>query len=256
LRTTIFKGTPNPSFQFSDIVPGTYTLVAQTQDMRTALSLDVRNTDVLGTRILIGPGFKIPVRVRIDGGPAGDNPALENIYLKLRPDIPIPGLEAELYSPFANGRFTLEALQGKYWIEITRTEDYYVKAITLGGIDVLNQGLNVPATADTLEVVLDTHFGEILGSASTPNATVVLVPDAPRRNQRPLYKAMKSANGPFRFEKVPPGDYKLFAWSETTIDNGGPWLDLDYLRAYEDRATPIRVQSDMRTILDRPIPSF
>jgi len=82
------------------------------------------------------------------------------------------------------------------------------------------------------------------------------VPDAARRNQRPLYRSTKATNGAFRFQKVPPGDYKLFAWSEATIDNGGPWLDFEYLRKYEDRATPVRIQPEARTILDRPIPVF
>jgi hypothetical protein len=82
------------------------------------------------------------------------------------------------------------------------------------------------------------------------------VPDASRRNQRPLYKSTKASNGVFHFKQVPPGDYKLFAWSEDTIDNGGPWLDPEYLRKYEDRATPVRIQGDMKTIVDRPIPAF
>ena len=94
------------------------------------------------------------------------------------------------------------------------------------------------------------------GSAAAPNVTVVLVPDAVRRNQRPLYKSVKSGNGVFHFQKVPPGEYKLFVWSEDMIDNGGPWLDPEYLKKYEDRATPVRIQPDMKTILDRPVPVF
>ena len=247
--------TPNPTFEFSDIVPGTYELVAFNVYGRAAVPLDVRNADLLGTRIVLGANFKIPTRVRIEGHPQGNDPALETLYFSVRPDVPVPGLEAETYSPFGDGRFIVEALRRDYWIDLTRTEDYYIKSITLEGVDVLNRGLHVTSSVEgPMEIVVDSHFGAVQGSAAAPNVTVVLVPDAARRNQRPLYKSMKAGNGVFHFEKVPPGDYKLFAWSEDTIDNGGPWLDPEYLRKFEDRATSVRVQGDMKTILDRAIP--
>jgi len=253
----IQNNNPNPGFQFSDIVPGPYTLVAHTPYLRAVLALDVRNADMLGTRIILGPGYQIPSRVRIEGHPPGNDPALENIYFSVRPDVPVPGLDPEVYSAFADGHFTLDVFKGDYWIDITRTEAYYVKSITLGGFDVLNQGLRPTNSVEgSLEIILDTHFGEVQGSASAPNVTVVLVPDVVRRNQRPLYKSFKTGNGVFHFEKIPPGDYKLFAWSENTIDNGGPWLDPEYLRAYEERGTPVHIEGDLKTVLDRPLPVF
>jgi len=254
---SITRDNGNPTFQFSDVIPGTYTLVAQNVDARAAISLDVRNTDLLGMRIQLGPGFKIPTRVRIEGHPPGDDPDLEKLYFTARPQAPITGLEAQVYSPFADGRFTLDLLKTDYWIDLIRSDDYYVKAITLDGVDVLNRGLQVTGSVEgPMEIVVDNHVGEVQGSAAAPNVTVVLVPDAARRNQRPLYKSVRSSNGVFHFQKVPPGDYKLFAWSEGTIDNGGPWLDPEYLRAYEDRAMPVRIQSGAQTIVERQIPVF
>jgi hypothetical protein len=257
-QTEVIKsGTPNPSFQFSNIVPGSYTLVAYNVYGRAALLLDVRNADILGTRVTLGPGYRIPARVRIEGHPPGDDPALEKVFFNVRLDAPIPGLDAEVYSPFADGRFILDVLKRDYWIDLTRTEGYYIKSITLDGFDVLNRGLHVESSVDgPLEIVLDTHFGQVQGSAAVPNVTVVLAPDAARRSQRPLYKSMKTSTGAFLFDKVPPGDYKLFVWSENTIDNGGPWLDPEYLRQFEDRATSVRIQADLKTIVDRPIPAF
>jgi len=254
---TITRDDANPSFEFSDVIPGTYTLVAQNVDARAAIPLDVRNSDMLGMRLLMGPGFKLPVRVHIEGHPSGDDPELEKLYFNVRPEVPTAGLETQVYSPFADGRFILDLLRRDYWIDLARPEDYYVKAITLEGVDVLNKGLQAMNSVEgPMEIVVDNHFGELQGSAAAPNVTVVLVPDAARRNQRPLYKSIRAGNGVFHFQKVPPGDYKLFVWSEDTIDNGGPWLDPEYLRRYEDRATPVRIQAELKTILDRPIPVF
>jgi hypothetical protein len=242
-------------FQFVDIAPGSYTVVAKTTSLRSAISLDVRNADMLNMRISLGSGFRIPAHVRIDGHPPGDDPDLENIYFVARPGAAIPGLEGETYSPFSNGRFTLDLFAGKHYLDITRPPDAYVKAMTLGGVDVLNQGLQVTGSTDqTLEIVIASSVGSVAGRTMGRDATVVLVPDAARRGQRSLYRSIKAVgSGEFRFEKVPPGDYKLFAWTE---ENGGPWLDPEYLRKYEDLGTPVHIDADRRTILDRAIPVF
>ena len=247
------------TFQLSDVIPGTYELAAFNVYGRAVVPLDVRNTDIIGTRIYLGEGFKIPARSRIEGRPFGNDPALESLYFIVRPDVPVAGLEPQVYAPFADGRFILDLLARDYWIDLDpiRTPDYYVKSMTLDGVDVLNKGLHATGSLDRpLEIVVDRNFGEVQGSAAAPNVTVVLVPDAVRRNQRPLYKSVKSGNGVFHFQKVPPGEYKLFVWSEDMIDNGGPWLDPEYLKKYEERATPVRIQPDVKTILDRPVPVF
>jgi len=255
--TSIRSDSSSKTFEFSDIVPGTYTLVASNVYGRSVLSLDVRNADLLGIRALLGANFTIPARVRIEGHPPGDDPMLEKVYFNLRMEVPIEGLETQVYAPFADGHFTLDIMRRDYWIDIMNREEFFVKSIMLEGVDILNQGLHVMGSQEgPMEIVVDTHFGEVQGSVSGVNATVVLVPDAVRRNQRPLYKSMRAPNGSFHFEKVPPGDYKIFAWSEDTIENGGPWLNPEYLRQFEDRATPVRIQADMKTIVDRPVAAF
>jgi hypothetical protein len=255
----ITSDNPNPNFQFLDILPGTYELAASNVYGRAVVPVDVVNGDLIGARIYLGEGFRIPMRARVEGRPPGTDPQVEKLYFNVRPDVPVMGLEPQLYSPFADGRFIPEVLRRDYWIELdtARSPDFYVKSITLDGADILNQGLRVTSSVEgPVEIVVDTHFGEVQGAAAVPNVTIVLVPDAGRRNQRALYRSVKSGNGVFRFEKVPPGEYKLFAWSEDTIENGGPWLDPEYLKTYEDRATPVRIQAETKTVLDRPVPAF
>jgi hypothetical protein len=239
-------------FQFANVAPGAYTLVARSASARSSISIDVRNADVLNMRIALGPGFRIPARARIEGHPPGDDSDLEKVYFIARPDIVVPGLEGETYSPFSNGRFTLELLPGLHHLDITQPQGAYVKSMTLGDVDVLNQGLNVTNSTDqTLEVLVAFNSGSVEGRAAARDATVVLVPDASRRGQRWLFRSMKAGPaGEFRFEKIPPGDYKLFAWT----GDGGPWLDPEYLNKYEDRGIPVRVDTDKRTTADRAIP--
>jgi hypothetical protein len=71
------------------------------------------------------------------------------------------------------------------------------------------------------------------------DATVVLVPDPPRRQRFDLYYAEGSnATGRARFAGVAPGDYKMFAWDDVPGDS---WQDPDFIRPYEDRGKPVHV---------------
>ena len=50
---------------------------------------------------------------------------------------------------------------------------------------------------------------------------------------------MTDSSGHPGSERVPPGEYKVFAWSE--VDNGG-WFDADFMKQYENRGRPITVR--------------
>lgn len=259
--TIAVQQTLNPSdpvFQFLDVAPGSYTLVARTAEASSAIPLDVRNADLLNMRISLGSGFRVPARVHIEGHGPGDDPELEKIYFVMRPETAVPGLEGDTYSPFPNGRLAIELPAGDHRIDLTQPEGAYVKSATLGGVDVLNPGLHITGSIDgTVEILVASDTGSLDGrieSNTGRDATVVLVPDAARRGQRALFKSMKvDPVGGFRFQKVPPGDYRVFAWAE---ENGGPWLDPEYLRKYEDRGTLVHIDPEKKTILDRPIPVF
>jgi hypothetical protein len=193
--------------------------------------------------------------MRIEGHGDADDPELEKLYFTIRADPAIGGLSNDVYSPFPNGRLTLDLVAGDYRIDLIRNEDMYVKSMRLGAVDVLAEGLHVPPASDAqLEVVVATNPGSVQGRVTGTGATVVLVPDPARRGQRALYKvAQPGGSGEFAFQKVPPGDYKVFAWRE---ENGGPWLDPEYIRLYEDRATPVRVEMGKQSIVERAIPVF
>jgi hypothetical protein len=243
------------AFEFGGVPPGAYTLVGRTAELKAGMLLDVPNADILNARITLAPGFKIPVRVRIEGHAEGPDPELERLYFVARLDPAISGLEIDKYSPFEDGRFTLDLIAGNYWIEISEPTDAYITSVKLGDQDVLNQGLRVAASSEIpLQIVVGKTAGGVTGRAAGKDATVVLVPDAVRRNQLRLYQSAKvTSSGEFQFVKVPPGDYKLFAWRE---ENGGPWREPEYLRKYEDRAIPVRVESGKKTVVEGVVPVF
>jgi hypothetical protein len=127
-----------------------------------------------------------------------------------------------------------------------------VKSIRLGNVDVLNDGLRLErAPENSLEIVLATNPGAVEGTAGVGDITVALLPDARQRTE--LFRSTTTDGaGNFRFDKVPPGDYKIFAWTE--VDNGS-WYDTEFMRNYESRGSAVRVREDSREYVRiEPIP--
>jgi hypothetical protein len=123
-------------------------------------------------------------------------------------------------------------------------QNVYVKSIRLGNMDVLNGFLHLEGKPSVpLEIMIGKNAGAIDGQV-VPNPqglaadiSVVLVPDVRRRSE--LYRSTTTdVSGRFHFDRVPPGDYKIFSWEEV---QDGAWYEPEFLRAVENRGTPIRI---------------
>jgi hypothetical protein len=136
----------------------------------------------------------------------------------------------------------------------------YLKTARYGGLDVTSEGLRLDRQpTGTLDIIVSTNTGIADGTVKNDkqdpaiNVTVVLVPDATRRNRFDLYRtASTDATGHFHLEGIAPGDYRVFAWED--IENGA-WQDPDFLRQFEDRSKSARInESGTSNIELRVIP--
>jgi hypothetical protein len=134
----------------------------------------------------------------------------------------------------------------------------FVKSIRLGNTDVLNGSIQLQGKPSArLEVVIGKNAGAIDGQVVTnrqgslADVSVVVVPDVRRRTE--LYRTtVTDVSGRFHFDRVPPGDYKIFAWEEA---QDGAWYDPEFLRAHENRGMPMRVlEGRTETARIEPIP--
>ena len=125
-------------------------------------------------------------------------------------------------TPAADGSFTVDSIPpGNFRVLLQQMPpDGYMKSMRMGSTDVLNDGLRISSTTDTLlEIVIGANAGRIEGSvvdargAPLSNRTVVLVPDVRLRQRNDLYRDVSSdITGSFQMQGLAPGDYKLFAW--------------------------------------------
>ena len=62
--------------------------------------------------------------------------------------------------------------------------------------------------------------------------SVILLPDARSRNVTTTTDVRR-----FHFDRVVPGDYKVFSWEEV---EDGAWYDADFMTANESHGMPVR----------------
>jgi hypothetical protein len=108
---------------------------------------------------------------------------------------------------------------------------------------VFDSGFDVGVEAPTpMQIVLKSGAGSVEGVAQ-PGAIVALIPDGRRQNLALYYGATADAQGAFAMRGVVPGEYKIFAWDSIPP---GAYLNLDFLKKYEDSASAVTVTPDSK----------
>jgi hypothetical protein len=116
---------------------------------------------------------------------------------------------------------------------------------------VFRDGLPVPDSGTvSVDIVLSRDVGGaggvVLDADEKPvqGAAVVLVPEPGLRRRYDLFRQASSDQyGRFDFQRIPPGDYKVFAWEDV---EPGLWHDPDFLKNVEKQGAPIAIRKDGR----------
>jgi len=241
------------NFEIKSVVPGAYVIVADkrgdSRPLRVQQPIDVHDSDIENVVLELGQATELKGHLQIEGRSV---PNLEETQIWLQP-------EEGAYMGGASGRvrpdgsFTISDVQsGHHLLNVFRmSDDHYLKSARLGDQDVLESGLDAThAIAGSLEIVLSSNGGFVEGVVLNANdqpetgATVVLVPDEPRRGQSRYYKVVTTDQyGRFTIKAIPPGGYKLFAWEE--IEDGA-YENPDFLKTFEALGEPRTIREGSR----------
>ena len=242
------------------LLPGSHALSVSSADGSGYAVVKVPDADVDNVRILTLPVFDISGRVTIEGQ-TGNSSALDSLRISLQRDSPVAQPLSSSYSvPLPNGSLTLAAAAGDFRVNVapilnvapsrmpaalpSSLQNAYVKSIRFGDKDVLNDGLRLErATQTALEIVIGTNPGSLTGRIMrqkpdlAADVSIVLLPDVRRRTD--LYRSTTTdASGQFHFDRLPPGDYKVFAWE---VVEDGAWFDPEFMQTHEGEGVRVRI---------------
>jgi len=242
---------PQGDFEISGVTPGQYELLAQWSDGEkrydTRMPVDIGTTDVEGINLVLAPGTQLSGRVHVEGASKSD---VQDLRVQLESEEETMGFRRGAGPVKADGSFLLANVSaGEYHLSVSgMPDDSYLKAVRMGGQDVLEEGfkVNPGQGGGTLEIVISPQGGHIEGAVVDENqqpveaSRVVLVPDPPRREQTRLYySATTDQYGHYSLRGISPGDYRIFSWKEV---ESGAYQDPEFLKPYEDLGETLRVK--------------
>jgi beta-lactamase regulating signal transducer with metallopeptidase domain/protocatechuate 3,4-dioxygenase beta subunit len=252
----------NGRFEIPALIPGSYLLTANSEaNVKSGtVQATIASNDLENVSIELSAGVDIPVRVQIEGRPAGSGITMRfrqvpgqsflGGLMPMRPGTP-------QWNLLTTSKFTMEGVrQGDYRLSFVTMGDpranaalpVYVKSLRLGNDDVLNDLMHVTKGSDhqQLDIVLSANVatldGRVLNSKQEPvaNVNVALVPDAPYRTRSDLYKTVPTdTSGRFHMTGIAPGNYRVFAWDDV---DGFAWRDPEWLRPFEGRGKPLHFE--------------
>jgi hypothetical protein len=249
------------------MMPGAHTLTANARSGEGIAVVHVGDADIENLVIPTLSALKVRSRISVENG-AIKLTELGDLRLSLKRDPPLPAGRPGIYPqvsysvPLDDGSFNLDGAVGDFRISIApilnagssvpiklprNLQNLYVKSVRLGNVDVLNNGLHLEREPDApLEVVLATNPAMIEGFVANDrrqpagDIPVVLLPDNRRRFDL-YFNTTTDPAGRFRLERIPPGSYRVFAWTDVEASS---WYDPEFMRNYESQGVSIRIVDD------------
>jgi hypothetical protein len=243
-------------FEFGAAAPGSYILTASAipvakpftgtveiyqPQLKTRMPIEVGTTPVEGVRLVVEAGAEIGGHIKVDGNDPADLAARTIQFDDGQSD----AISAIVGS---DGAFKLTLPVGHYNVltNFLGGGDLVTRSIRAVGRNVLDEGLTVAEPGKiAIEIVLAHDGGHLDGAAvdsddkPVAGATVVLAPEARLRAHTELFQQSETDQyGRFTFERIAPGDYKVFTWDDV---EPGAWWDPEFIKKYESQGEAVTI---------------
>ncbi len=263
---------PDYAFEIRGVPPGTYTLMASTNNlaggrgpggrggstggvtgMMAIQHINVGSSHVDGIVLQLAAGAEIQGTVKVEG--SNTPVALQNVNVTLRGTMPMGGTPRVRVAE--DSTFALSGVSPlPYTVSVSGVpENCYVKSIRYGGQEVPETGTSM-ASGGVMEIILSATAGSVSATVAdsngnpTQNVTVALYPkDGPIAAAK---SATTNESGGVTFKGLKPGDYQVIAWEDIP---SGAYLDPLFLKPFEGRGESVKVgESGQATVQLKVIP--
>jgi hypothetical protein len=245
-------------FKYTNVAPGTYTVIARTQDrgLYSMAHVSVGRDDVRSLTLALQPALTFSGTVRVDpptatlprigglpialqppGGRGGGVAVANNTYIGVRPSA--PGTIG------TDGTFEIGGvLPGAYAVTLMPPSGWHLRSVILDGRDVLDEVMTLDRSASDVVITLTDQLSELSGVLQTQGAApaveyyVLAVSADPRHwfaGSRRTKFTRPGSDGRYAFAGLPAGAYVLVA-----LDDLDPQMLAD--RAFLERVAAAGVK--------------
>jgi hypothetical protein len=216
----------------------------------------VSGRDVENLVIALSPGIEISGRVRIEGTQPVQ---AQQPRILLRPIEPNQVSGASNTTTNPDGTFTIRNVTpGTYQVTAMNMPNAYLSSIRYEGQDVTWSPITIGSGgAGTIEAVFKTDGAKLNGSVrdekGDPVTDVRLTLWAASTKSSYVTTAMTDRTGTFRFQNVPPGEYRVAAWDKKATSGqtySGVVQAPEFLRLFDTAAATIRVEASSEQTKD------
>lgn len=213
--------------------------------------VEVEDVDVTMPGVPMRDTAIVSGRVEMEGA----NP--DRIRITIEPARPGLSLSAALRVTPDGDFAASNVVPGEYFIRVgALPPGWFLKSITAGGRDVMDDPIDVGESGASVAVTLTTRGTEIIGSVrdarmqATAGAAVIILPVTARGDAvwtpNRTRETRTSTNGVFIVSGLPPGDYLIVAIDDAAAEG---WQDSRVLATLRTLATRIRLRdAESRTL--------
>jgi hypothetical protein len=252
-----FHRLPDGGFELRNVAPGSYRLVVQSNPGRGDGLTYVENLEV-GSQNVDGLVLRLQPPVTVTGTvlqPSETKLDLNNMRVMLQGDVPM--MQRSGPPPVKDdGTFEVENVPpGRYRLMLNAPPGGYIESIRYGDLDVTGSEFDVTASPAPIRAVVRPGGGAVSGvvllDGKPASGLIYLIPaDAALRNQQTVRSAIPDQNGVFTVGNIRPGDYLVFALSES---DWGIWDDPDDFRAIESKAKKVSLKDTSKETVELTI---